>query len=263
MSEQQHVRAFEDRRTPALGGFNLTFLGLEIKRLLRNRRTVILTLIVPVALFMLFKSNKKAVATNGLALTAATALIGIAVYGAMLSSTSGGAMVSIERSLGWSRQLRLTPLRPLAYIAIKLLIAMLLGLASVVIVYVFGVFNGVQMSVGVWFATGILAWAASLVFAAFGLFMGYLLPSENVMQLIGPLLAVFSLFGGLFVPLNILPTVMQDIAPYMPTYGIVAIARYPLLGGAFDPVWLLSVVLWTGTFSAAAAWLFRRDTRRV
>jgi len=53
----------------------------------------------------------------------------------------------IERALGWSRQLRLTPLRPPAYIAIKLLIAMLLGLASVVIVYTAGAFDGVHVTV--------------------------------------------------------------------------------------------------------------------
>ena len=64
-----------------------------------------------------------------------------------------------------------------------------------------------------WITTAILAWGASLVFASFGLFMGYLLPSENVMQVIGPILAVFALFGGLFVPLSLLPSVMQTIAP--------------------------------------------------
>ena len=56
-----------------------------------------------------------------------------------------------------------------------------------------------------WVSTGLLAWATSLVFASFGLFMGYLLPSENVMQVIGPVLGVFALFGGLFVPLSLLP----------------------------------------------------------
>jgi ABC-2 type transport system permease protein len=54
---------------------------------------------------------------------------------------------------------------------------------------------------------------------------------------------------------------MQDIAPYMPTYGVASIARHPLLGGAFDWTWLLSVVLWTGAFAIAAMVLFRRDTR--
>ena len=257
------VRSLEARQPPPLGGFNLTLLAIETRRLLRNRRTIILMLVVPVVLFLLFRSNKRLVAFDGTALTAATTMIGIAVYGAMLAATSGGAMVSIERALGWSRQLRLTPLRPAAYVAVKLVTAMLLGLVSVAEIYGFGAFDGVHMAASTWVATGILAWAASLVFAAFGLFMGYLLPSENVMQVIGPVLAVFALFGGLFVPVNLLPSAMQTIAPYMPTYGVAAIARYPLTGGAFDPLWVLSMASWTAVFAFGAMLLFRRDTRRV
>jgi ABC-2 type transport system permease protein len=250
-----------ERQAPPLGGFNLTFLSIEVRRLLRNRRTVVLTLVVPAVLFLLFKANRRAGALEGIGFTAASTMIGIAVYGAMLAATSGGAMVSIERAQGWSRQLRLTPLRPAAYIAIKIFVAMLLGLTSVTVVYVIGVVDGVQMTPATWVVTGTLAWAASFVFASFGLFMGYLLPSENVMQVIGPVLAILSLFGGLFVPLSLLPSVMRDLAPYMPTYGVASIARFPLVGGAFDPTWLLSVVLWTAAFAAAAMILFRRDTR--
>jgi ABC-2 type transport system permease protein len=255
--------SYATRGVPPLGGLNLTFLSIEIRRLLRNRRTVLVTLIVPVVLFLLLKSNKRVAAAGDIELTAATTMIGIAVYGAMLAATSGGAMVSIERALGWSRQLRLTPLRPAAYIAIKLLTAMLLGLTSVVVVFVVGAVDGVQMAPGTWVLTGALAWAGSFVFAAFGLFMGYLLPSENVMQVIGPVLGILSLFGGLFVPLSLLPSVMQDLAPYMPTYGVASIARFPLVGGAFDWIWLVSVVVWTAVFAVAAMTLFRRDTRRT
>lgn len=253
------VQAFEARRVPPLGGFSLTFLAIEIRRLVRNRRTVILTLVVPVVLFLLLKSGKR-IASGGVD-AAATTMIGIAVYGAMLAATSGGAMVSIERALGWSRQLRLTPLRPAAYIAIKVLTAMLLGLTSVVVVFVIGAISGVRMDPVVWVLTGILAWASAFVFAAFGLFMGYLLPSQNVMQVIGPILGIFALFGGLFVPLRLLPTTLQNVAPYMPPYGVAGIARYPLVGGDFDWTWLLSVALWTAGFGIAAMLLFRRDTR--
>jgi ABC-2 type transport system permease protein len=248
---------------PPLGGFNLTFLAIEIRRLLRNRRTVVLTLVVPVVLYLLLKSRSRATATSGVELTAGATMIGIAVYGAMLAATSGGAMVSIERALGWSRQLRLTPLKPAAYIAIKVLTAMLLGLTSVVVVFVVGAADGTQMTPGTWILSGVLAWAGSFVFAAFGLFMGYLLPTENVMQVISPILGVLSLFGGLFVPLALMPSVMQDIGPYTPTYGVVSIARFPLVGGAFDWAWLLNVVLWTAAFALAAMALFRRDTRRT
>lgn len=52
-------RSFEARRQPALGGFNLTFLGIEIRRLLRNRRTFVLTLVVPVVLFLLLRPTSE------------------------------------------------------------------------------------------------------------------------------------------------------------------------------------------------------------
>ena len=250
------------RRVPPLGGFNLTFLYLEARRLLRNRRTVLLTLVVPVVLVLLFRNNKRfGVAAGGE--IAASTVIGIAVYGAMLAATSGGAMVSIERALGWSRQLRITPLRPPAYIVIKLLIAMLLGLVSVAVVFVVAAWSGVQMSLQTWALSGLIAWASSFLFASFGLFMGYMLPTENVMQIIGPVLAVFALFGGLFVPVNLLPSTMQDVAPYMPTYGVAQIARFPLAGGVFDLTWVLGALLWTIAFAAGAMVLFRRDTRRT
>jgi ABC-type uncharacterized transport system YnjBCD ATPase subunit len=90
-----------------------------------------------------------------------------------------------------------------------------------------------------------------------------LLPDPAMMQIIGPVLGVFALFGGLFVPVSLRPSTMQDLAPYMPTYGVAAIARYPLLGGAFDVTWVLGALLWTAAFAAGATILFRRDTRRT
>jgi len=93
--------------------------------------------------------------------------------------------------------------------------------------------------------------------------MGYLLPSENVMQIIAPILAGLAFLGGLFVPLNLLPSTIRDLGPYTPTYGVVQIARSPLLGTGFDPTWLLNVVLWTAGFAVAAILLFRRDTTRT
>jgi ABC-2 type transport system permease protein len=246
----------ETRRVPQLGGFNFTFLGLEIRRLLRNRQTIGISLVVPVMFFLILK------AASGVNV-AASMMIGIAVYGGMTAATSGGAMVSVERALGWSRQLRLTPLRPPAYIAIKLLTAMFLGLLSVGAIFAAGAFSGVQMSLSVWILSALLAWSGSLVFASFGLFMGYLLPSENVMQIIGPILGAFAFAGGLFLPLSFMPSIVQTLAPFTPTYGVAQIARSPLLGGGIDPRWLLNVVFWTAVFAGAAMLLFRRDTKRA
>ncbi|MEO9222994.1 MAG: ABC transporter permease, partial [Mycobacteriaceae bacterium] len=167
----------DERRVPPLGGFNLTFLGMELRRMLRNRRTLIFALILPPVFFLLFgtqgdfKTNYAYPHGN----ITGYVMVSMAVYGAILSTTSGGAMVSVERALGWSRQLRLTPLKPVAYIVVKMFNAMLLGLVSIIVVFVVGGFAGADVSPQVWIFSGLIAWLASVVFAAFGLFMGYLL----------------------------------------------------------------------------------------
>ena len=42
-----------DRRVPPLGGFNLTYLGIELKRRLRNRRTLFFTIAFPVVMYVI------------------------------------------------------------------------------------------------------------------------------------------------------------------------------------------------------------------
>jgi len=181
------------RRVPPLGGFNLTFLLLEIRRLLRNRRTVIFTLVLPVVFFLIFGTNSSyANEPAGSGNVEAFIMISMAVYGAMLGTTATGAMVSVERAQGWSRQLRLTPLKPVTYIVIKVLTATLVGLASIAAVYLVGSIAGSHMPASVWVETVLIAWVGSFPFAAFGLFMGYLLPSDNVMQILGPVLALLA-----------------------------------------------------------------------
>lgn len=248
------------RRVPALGGFNLTAIGLEIRRVLRNRRTLMFLLIFPNLFFYLFGIVGGAARGGAAAIT--LVMINMAVYGAMGGTTSGGAAVALERSLGWSRQLRLTPLAPAAYIAMKVLVSMILGAIAITSTFVMGSLNGVHMSVNLWLLSAVAAWVASFVFAAFGLFMGFLLPSENVMQFVGPMLAIMAMFGGIFIPLKVLPPTLQTIAHYTPMFGVGQLARAPFTG---DPLLtpLLSVMGWTLLFGLGAMWLFRRDTQRV
>jgi ABC-2 type transport system permease protein len=245
------------RRAPSLGGFNTTFLGLEIRRMLRNRRTVIFTLVMPAAFFFMFGSGQSDPAARSYV------LVSLAVYGSMIATTSGGAMVSIERAQGWSRQLRLTPLRPVAYIATKVVTAMVLGLAAVVVEFAIGAAAGVRLTTGQWIVCGLVAWLGALVFAAFGLFAGYLLPSENVMQILGPVLAILAFAGGLFVPLQFLDPTVQTIEKLTPAYGLGELARIPLTHDAFDWAAVVNIAVWLALFVAGAALLFRRDTRRV
>jgi ABC-2 type transport system permease protein len=264
MTTTAPARTVPARTVPPLGGFNATLLRLELRRMLRNRRTVIFSVVLPVAFFFLFGTGQKySNESAGHGNVAAYIMISMALYGAMLSTTAGGAMVAVERSQGWSRQLRLTPLTSTAYIAVKVVIAMVLGALSVTVTYAAGASSGAQLDGGIWVQTALLAWLGSLVFAAFGVFMGYLLPSENVMQILGPVLALFAFLGGLFMPLSQMGSVFQTIAKFAPMYGLSQIVHAPVTGDA--PGWaaVVNVLVWLAVFAGGAVWRFRRDTARV
>jgi len=252
------------RRVPPLGGFSPTFVGLELHRLMRNRRAVIFTLIMPSAFFLLFGTDSSyRTESAGHGNVTAYVMVSMAVYGAMIATTSGGAMVATERALGWSRQLRLTPLNPIAYVAVKVVVAMTMGLTSIVAVFVVGEIVGADLSVGRLLLCGLLGWVCTLVFAAFGLFMGYLLPSENVMQILGPALALLSFAGGLFVPLDQMSDVFASIAKFTPAYGVGVLARSPIGSEGSVGLAVLNVVVWAALFVLGAAWRMSKDTKRV
>lgn len=60
------------------------------------------------------------------------------------------------------------------------------GPKAVAAVYPFGAVNNkVSMAANLWVITGVCVWIGSLLFAAFGLLIGYVLPAENVMQIMG------------------------------------------------------------------------------
>lgn len=253
--------ATDVRNAPRFGGFNWTAIGLDIRRVLRNRRTLMFTVIFPNLFFFLFALVGRRERPDG-AMAMTLIMLNMAVYGAMVSTTAGGAAVALDRALGWSRQLRLTPLAPWAYIAMKIIVSMTLAAIAITSTYVFASLNGVHLTSSQWLTCGLASWAASFVFAAFGLFMGFLLPSDNVMQFVGPLLAIMAMFGGIFIPLKVLPPGMQTAAHYTPMFGVGTLARSPLTG-EFTAWALGSVILWTIAFGAGAMLLFRRDTQRV
>ena len=101
------------------------------------------------------------------------------------------------------------------------------------------------------------------MFAAFGLFMGYLLPSENVMQILGPVLALLAFAGGLFIPLSQmdshLPGHRQVHADVRPERARPRAADRRRAAARL----VVNLLAWLAIFGVGAAWRFRKDTARV
>lgn len=251
------------RRVPRRGGFNATLLRLELVRMLRNRRTIVFTLVLPAALLLTVGNQSGTDQRTGSGNVAAYILISMALYGAALTAAAIGSSVALERAVGWSRQLRLTPLHPVAYVSVKALVALAMGALAIVTVNVVGIVQGrADMPVHVWLEAGVVTLVCTLTFAALGVFVGYLVPSENAMQILGPGLALLSFLGGVFIPLDTYAEVVRQIAYWTPMFGVAEVARAPL---THDLPWyaVVNAVAWFALFLAGAAWRMSRDTARV
>lgn len=251
------------RRVPRWGGVNATLLRIELRRMLRNRRTIFFALFFPAILFFVFGSGDDGSERVGDGNVSAYVLISMALYGGALISAAAGANVAVERASGWSRQLRLTPLHPMAYVAVKAVVALVMGAVAVTVVNVVGAVQGkADMPVSTWVECALVTLLCTTTFSALGIFAGYLLPSENVMQVLGPGLAVLSFLGGLFIPLDQYSEGVRLVAYWTPMYGVSEVARSPL---THDLPWyaVVNAVVWLGLFVAGAAWRMSRDTARV
>ena len=254
-----------ERTAPPMGGFRLAVLRLEVRRLLRNRRTMIIAIAMPVIFFLTFGRNSAYVHQSiGRGNVTAFAMISTALFGAVFATANGGAMVAVERSLGWTRQLRLTPISAAAYIAIKMLTSLTLAAGAVGAVYLIGLAtHQTSMPAYLWVVTGVCVWTGSVLFSALGLFLGYSLPSENVTQLLSLVLMLCGFAGGLFIPVSHFPHLYATLAKYTPLYGLNGLVHYPLTGGTFTWLWALNLGAWLGLFVFGAVWKFRRDTARA
>jgi ABC-2 type transport system permease protein len=213
-----------------------------------------LALIFPVLFFWGFGLNSSYVHERaGHGNVSAVEMISFALYGAVSATAACGAMVSIERVAGWSRQLRVTPLSPTAYVVIKMLTSLVLAAGSVAAVYLVGaVTHKVSMPAGLWVITGCCVWIGSLLFAAFGLLAGYLLVTENVAQVLTLVLTLCSFAGGLFIPLSQFSPDLQTFARFTPLYGLSQLVHDPLTGGTVQWTWILNLAVWLAIFVTGA-----------
>ena len=191
-------------------------------------------------------------------------MVSMALYGAALTAAAGGAMVAVERATGWSRQLRLTPLNPRGlHRCMKAAVALVMGAVAVTVVNLAGIVQGKpSMPVGTWVACAVLGMLCTLVFAALGVFVGYLVPGENAMQILGPGLAIMAFLGNVFIPITDHCSVIWHVAQWTPMFGVAEITRAPLTG---ELPWyaVVNALAWFALFIAGAAWRMSKDTARV
>src|SRR6476660_7237610 len=129
-------------------------------------------------------------------------MVGLAAFGTMNSVISCGARIALDRSLGWTRQLRLTPLAPRSYLATKILVSYTTALITIATLAVAGTVLGVRLSATDWVGTVGLLLVGLLPFAALGILFGHLLGVDAVGSAVGGTTALLAFLGGVWFPIG-------------------------------------------------------------
>ncbi|MEV0001579.1 ABC transporter permease [Micromonospora sp. NPDC050980] len=240
------------------------YLRLELRRTLRAPGFLIFTIVMPLVMYLIF-TNLGAVTGQGDAGDAALyAMISIGGFGAIGALLNYGSSIVADRSSGWLRHLRLTPLSPLRVVLGKALTGMLLALPPVVALCVAAAtVNGVRLHPAQWFAIVPMLWLGSAPFVLLGLGIGYLCTAQTVQPANFLAYFGFSLLGGLWLPLPTFPDWLRVIGRLTPTHGY---ADLPLRVVDFNdsPTTVDVLVLggWFAVFAVFAVYAYRRSAAR-
>lgn len=242
---------------------NTVYLRVELVRLLRNRRLLIFSVLMPSLLLFIIGNTTKGGDVNGVSATAYI-MVSMGIYGAMTAAIGSGGTIAVERGLGWNRQLRLTPLNPGRYVLTKLLLALLLAIPPLLVTYAVGVLAlDVRLSADVWAQVFLGSWLGAVPFAALGVVIGYVAKPDSVQQVSGLLYMLLAVFGGLWVPIEAMPHLMRVIADYTPAYWAGKVARGPLFHGELEARSVVVLLVWAVALGLLALRRFRTDTARA
>jgi ABC-2 type transport system permease protein len=240
-----------------------TYTRYELLRALRNRRVIILSLAFPVILYLAIAApNRNEADFSGTGISIPLYfMVGLAAFATMNAMLASGARIAADRAAGWNRQLRVTPLPPLAYIGTKVLTGYLLAGLCIVVLYVCGAALGVSLPAGRWLAMTGLLLVGLIPFAALGIALGHLLSSDSVGPAVGGLVGVLALLGGTWFPISG-HGFMHVLGQSLPSYWLVQASHAGLGGGGWGTHGWLVMTIWTVALIRVAMRAYQHDTEK-
>jgi ABC-2 type transport system permease protein len=240
-----------------------TYARYELVRTFRNRRFYIFSFGFPLALYYAIAApnrHETNFASSGIS-APVYYMVGLAAFGTMNAVLATGARISGERSVGWNRQLRLTPLSPRMYFRVKVLTAYVMAIATIALLYLAGASLGVRLGAGNWLAMTGLILIGLIPFAGLGILLGHLVSPDSIGPAMGGSTALLAFLGGVWFPITSGP--MKTIAEALPSYWLVQAAHVGIGGHGWGSTGWAVVAAWSVGAALLAVWAYRRDTQRV
>ncbi len=240
----------------------MTHVRYDILRMVRNRAFLALTLALPLVLFLSVASGQRHATHDGVGFPLYF-MTAMAVYGAMFAVISPGARIARDRASGWTRQMRITPLRIRADFAAKVLTAYLLALPTLALLYLAGAALGVHLGATQWLKLTGLLLVGLVPLVVLGLALGYLLPVDALTPALGGIVVLLALLGGVYGFQLATSGPMFDVMKALPSYWLVQAGKAAIAGGGWPAEAWIVVAAWTIVLIPVAAVVYRRSTSRI
>ena len=188
-------------------------------------------------------------------------LVSYGVFGVMSPGLFGfGVSLAMEREGGLLTYKRALPMPPGAYLLGKMLMAMMAAAVVILLLLAMGLTLGhVTLSLsqaGMLLLTGALG---VLPFCALGMLIGTFIKGQGAPGLLNMVYLPMSFLSGLWMPLQLLPKMLQQIAPIWPSYHLHQLALAAMGIGQAGVMKHAAMLL---AFAAACFLLAARRLRR-
>lgn len=239
----------------------LVYLRYEILRTFRNRRFLVFSLVFPLVLYFAIAAPNRHRHLDGIPF-ALYYMTGMAAWGTMVAVMAGGARIAYERSIGWTRWMRVTPLAMRSYFRAKVLSSYLMALVSIAALSLAGTALGVRLTADQWATMVGLLLVGLVPFAVLGILLGHLVTVDSMGPALGGSTALFALLGGAYGPI-VTHGVLLTIVKGIPSYWLVQAGKTALGGGGWPVEAWIVIALWSVALAVVAARVYLRDTARV
>ncbi|WP_297905517.1 ABC transporter permease [Metallibacterium sp.] len=231
--------------------------GYEFLRLLRAPGASVPMLAFPAMFYLLF-----GVMFGHHGVQQATYVLGsMAAFGVMAPGLFGfGVVVAIERERGLLALKRALPVPPGAYLAAKMVMAMLFAaLIFVILAVLAAVIGGVRLAPTQWLALALVMVLGVLPFCAIGLLVGTWVSAQAAPAIANLIYLPMSFLSGLWVPLAAMPHVLQQLAPLWPAWylGRLSLRAVGMAHAPLGPP-IAALLLFTAVFFVLAVRRLRR-----
>jgi ABC-2 type transport system permease protein len=242
---------------------NGAYLRYELLRTLRNRRFFFFSLGFPLLLYFLIAGPNEG--THNLDKSGLSAplyfMVGLAAFGTMNAMLSAGARIAGERSVGWNRQLRITPLSTRTYFRAKVITGYAMAGMTLAALYLAGTTLGVRLTAREWAEMTGLILVGLIPFASLGIVIGHLVTPDSIGPVMGGSTALLALLGGTWFPIT--GGAMKTIGEALPSYWLVQAGHVGLGAKPWSGTGWIVIAVWTLAGIGAARWAYARDTKKV